>query len=425
MRTGFKTATALCAVAIIVAIFGHSAQAKPGFGVSCGRSGCHTNSRNAITVINHDTLTDLGEGDLKTFTVEPGQTASLSVTVIDGHDKYGVAFKDFDTGGIVESPSNMIVFVAGSGWVNQTGQTPPYYVSTSSSHNWGGSSITYTFDMHVDESTPADYYALQFETAGKNGGKWSEREKFYLHVTSPQPTPGNGDIDGDGDVDMYDLTLLGARWRNTGCAVENEFCNGADVNIDGTVDFNDVIVLATRWLFREPLAIPVAAGDDDAEQSLLDNSIDLGSSDLELINDTDDQLVGIRFNNVQLNQADYIGQAYVQFTVDEISTGPCNIIIEGQASDNAGQFSSTPADISARPATTGFVEWSIPNWPTTGTAGPDQQTPDLAVIIEEIINRPGWTPGNSIVLIFSGAGTRTAESYNGSIAEAPVLHIQR
>jgi hypothetical protein len=61
---------------------------------------------------------------------------------------------------------------------------------------------------------------------------------------------------------------------------------------------------------------------------------------------------------------------------------------------------------------------------SAGEAGPDQQTPNIASIIQEIVNRPGWSSGNSIVIIVTGTGERTAESYDGNPNGAPLLHLE-
>ncbi len=59
-----------------------------------------------------------------------------------------------------------------------------------------------------------------------------------------------------------------------------------------------------------------------------------------------------------------------------------------------------------------------------GEAGPDQQTPDIASVIQEIVDRGGWNSGNSLVIIITGTGTRTAEAYDGDQAGAPLLHVE-
>jgi hypothetical protein len=376
-----------------------------------------------MTIIGHNTLTDLGQGNTKTFTVAPGNSVTLSTNVTDGHNKYAVAIMDLEKGGI-ENNGNKLAFTPDSGWSNQSGMNPPYYVSSSSRHEWSGSATQRNFQLFVDESTPPDFYALRFEVAGKNGGRWSQIETFYLHVQSASPVPGDGDIDDSGSVDTVDFALLAEEWLSPGCTPDNDFCNGADINVDGDVNLADLMEIALRWLTRESLAVKVADGADDAEESLDSGAVSLTSSDLELIQDASAQLVGVRFRNIQVGPGTDIAAAFIQFTVDETSTGPCDLIIEGQASDNAPAFTTQPGDISARTATTAFAQWSPPDWNTVAQAGPDQQTPDLAEIIEEIVDTPGWQTGNSIVFIFTGTGKRTAEAFDGNSTTAPILHIQ-
>jgi hypothetical protein len=45
-------------------------------------------------------------------------------------------------------------------------------------------------------------------------------------------------------------------------------------------------------------------------------------------------------------------------------------------------------------------------------------------VIQEIVNRPGWTAGNSLVLIVTGTGERVAESFDGEADAAPLLHVE-
>jgi hypothetical protein len=58
-----------------------------------------------------------------------------------------------------------------------------------------------------------------------------------------------------------------------------------------------------------------------------------------------------------------------------------------------------------------------------GEAGPDQRTPDITSIVQEIVKRPGWSSGNALVIIITGTGERVAESYDGDQAAAPLLHV--
>jgi hypothetical protein len=169
----------------------------------------------------------------------------------------------------------------------------------------------------------------------------------------------------------------------------------------------------------------VNAGSDDAEENTSNGSVNPSSSDLELVvNNSIQQAIGIRFNGIDVPQGAPITAAYLQFTTDETDSTTTSLIIEGEATDNAATFTSPAFNISSRPRSATSVTWVPAPWTTVGEAGPDQRSPDLSAIIQEIVNRPGWTSTNSLALIISGSGTRTAESFNGVPTAAPSLHIE-
>ena len=172
----------------------------------------------------------------------------------------------------------------------------------------------------------------------------------------------------------------------------------------------------------ETLDIPVSASSDDAEERN-GSSMLLASADLELVDDgSRKQKVGLRFNGITIPKGRIITNAYIQFQADETDSGPISLTINGQAVDNATTFTSAPGNISSRALTTASVAWSPPNWTTVGEAGLNQRTPNIASVIQEIVNRPGWSSGNSLALIISGSGERTAEASPGS--DAPLLHLE-
>jgi hypothetical protein len=172
------------------------------------------------------------------------------------------------------------------------------------------------------------------------------------------------------------------------------------------------------------LEVRVVASSDDAEERV-SGSVSLGSSDLEFVFDGGgDQTVGMRFNAVTIPPGANIVNAYVQFQVDEVNSVPTSLTIEGEATENATTFSGSSGNISSRSRTASFVSWDPAPWTTKGDAGPDQQTPDIASIIQEIVNRSGWSSGNSLVIIITGTGERTAESFNGDQNGASLLHVE-
>lgn len=94
------------------------------------------------------------------------------------------------------------------------------------------------------------------------------------------------------------------------------------------------------------------------------------------------------------------------------------------ANNTALTFQDVSGKISFRARPTATIDWEPVPWTTVGEAEPDQQTPDIASIIQEIVDRPGWSGGNSLVVIVTGRGQRVAESYNGDAAAAPLLHVE-
>ena len=238
-----------------------------------------------------------------------------------------------------------------------------------------------------------------------------------------EPPIASADFDSSGFVDFNDLNTLITQWLNTDCIIGDDFCNNADMDQSTVVELLDYALFANQWHESSPIVVAVSNGNDDAEEKISDGSINFTSSDLELTHEGDsNQIIGIRFNNIPLEQGSQLDHAYIQFTVDETNnSNPCSLMIYIEDTDNAPAFTSTLHNISNRTRTSG-IGWNPPNWTTAGLAGLDQRTPNLASIINQVISRTGWAKNNSIVLIIDGNGRRTAESFNG--AAAPKLYLQ-
>lgn len=200
--------------------------------------------------------------------------------------------------------------------------------------------------------------------------------------------------------------------------------SGTESPIVITVD-GDKIITAK---FKNPnggiLDVQIKTGSDDAEEEIETGKVSLKSSDLELVVDGTEQIVGMRFTDIMIPTNATITKAYIQFTTDEKSAGSCSLTIRGESTDNATTFLSNSKNISNRETTHASVAWAPPYWRTVGESGSKQQTPELKTVIQEIVSRSGWSSGNSLALIISGTGERTAESYNGSPDGAPILHVE-
>ncbi|MGA1843834.1 MAG: PilC/PilY family type IV pilus protein [bacterium] len=182
-------------------------------------------------------------------------------------------------------------------------------------------------------------------------------------------------------------------------------------------------VLSPR-AWSESLDIRVSSSQDDAEERVSNGVVDCGSTDLEMIQESSAQIVGIRFRDVTVPNGAAITNAYIEFETDETNSGSTTLYFKGEASDNAAAFSeSGHHNISGRARTTAVVSWAgVPAWNQNNKK---HQTPDLSPVIQEIVDRDGWTAGNSLAIIITGSGKRVAESYDkGNHTSGPLLHLE-
>lgn len=215
----------------------------------------------------------------------------------------------------------------------------------------------------------------------------------------------------------------------------------------GTVTFTNAAAAATTAQFSLPgqYVLRLTASDGNASRSddlvidvrrAVDNRISVGGNDAEeakttartmTLNSTTldfgAETVGLRFAGLSIPRGATINAAYVQFEAARTANTGTSLTIRGERSDNAAVFAATANNLSSRLTTTAGVSWNPTAW-TLGQAGTTQRTPDLKAIVQEIVNRGGWTSGNSIALVVTGNGSRSAQSFEGKPGSAPLLHIE-
>jgi hypothetical protein len=174
------------------------------------------------------------------------------------------------------------------------------------------------------------------------------------------------------------------------------------------------------------LDVRVSQATDDAEENIHTSQFWANSSDLELTYDPSpggEQVVGIRFSGMQIPNSAAITDAYIQFVCDETTEEATQLFIHAEAHDNPSLFSENNL-ISTRNTTTASVEWNPQPWLVVGEASEKQRTADLSGVVQELVNREGWRPGNAMAFIVSGTGSRVAIAYDGDPNAAPLLHIE-
>ncbi len=170
------------------------------------------------------------------------------------------------------------------------------------------------------------------------------------------------------------------------------------------------------------VSVVISSGNDDAEEERTGGGAGdmyLNSSDLEIGNDGGtEQYVGLRFRNINIPQGAIITNAYLRFRADEtdFATSQLNIYIAGEDIDDASTFTNAQNNISSRNFTTNQVTWpdgSVPQW----NSGSMYNTPDISAVVQEIVDRSGWTNNNDMAyFLWSDLGEsseRVADSYEG------------
>ena len=133
---------------------------------------------------------------------------------------------------------------------------------------------------------------------------------------------------------------------------------------------------------------------------------------------------GLRFLNINVPQGSSIVSAKITFRANASSgTTASGMTLWGQLAANPATFSNTTNNVTNRTRTTTSVAWAIPQW----TSGSNYMTPDLAAIVQEIVDQAGWVENNALVIIgqttvSQNRSAASRDSTNGSTL-APLLEV--
>ncbi len=407
---------------------------------------------------------------LYTFTTELGCSATLNIIVIEDPCPVGSVVPEYTINGTTDSGTNEITIDEGDslslGLVSGTGTftiTLPdgsevqngYSVSSVAPNNEGvytfttESGCTATLNIIVIEdpcpagSVVPEYTINGTTDSGTNEITIDEGDSLSLGLVSGTGnftiTLPNGSEVQNGysigsaaqtDEGTYSFTTeqsctatLSIIVNAPVCPAQGTPCDDGDPNTTNDVADGNCNCSGTPVGSGTELCVGISYWRDDVEEYEQDGNVYHGSTDLEMVTDEGIQTIGLRFNDITVPQGAVIQGASIQFTADEANIGPTALVFRGEAADNASQFATTTNNVTARNTTNASISWNPPAWNIVGEAGTDQKSPDLKTIVQEIVNRTGFTQGNSIVFIISGSGKRVAESFEGSAQGAPKLCI--
>ncbi len=138
---------------------------------------------------------------------------------------------------------------------------------------------------------------------------------------------------------------------------------------------------------------------------MYDSLLETTATTLKLDNNaTASTQIWLRFNNVTVDQGATINTASVTLIGDS-SANTIDATLAAQNADDAGALSAGE-DGTARSWTSESSTWTIPAL----SAGSSYTSPDIASIIQTVVNRSGWVSGNDILIRIS----RSASGGKGS-----------
>lgn len=201
------------------------------------------------------------------------------------------------------------------------------------------------------------------------------------------------------------------------------------------------VLLSSTALIKAqaPLNIKIASALDDHQERISGanpqsgtlGDMYVGANTLTFGNFTsnsDPTLIGLRFTNVAIPKfANNIQSAYIQFTVKGTSKNfdPCALTIQVENSANAAAFTDNSASLSSRTMANGSITWNVSgtSWGTAGSAGTDQQTPNLKTLIQPIVFNNSWASGNAMAFFIKGSGVREVEAFESDPTKVAELVV--
>lgn len=131
-----------------------------------------------------------------------------------------------------------------------------------------------------------------------------------------------------------------------------------------------------------------------------------------------------RWQDVQIPQGAQIVSAYLRVYLNGVDVAT-KIELRGIDEDDTADLTVDPI---TRDQTTAFADFSGDQW--DDTADGLQNSPDFAAVIQEIVGRSGWDPGNSLGIVARDNGSADGDIFNTIGWDfdvhqyAPELHIE-
>jgi hypothetical protein len=194
------------------------------------------------------------------------------------------------------------------------------------------------------------------------------------------------------------------------------------------IDTTDSTIDSTKYLYLDSVKLTVNSSPTAPGFSTTNKSLFAGYGNDNTIKSS----LGVRFQNITIPQGSQIQSAYLRLTAypDSLNLQTnCKLKIRGNITSNSSSF-STSGDYTGRAKTSATVTWDSQSVPSLGTWLSDTvyQSPNIASVIQEIVNQGGWASGNALTLFVEDNGSnsgsmRVAHAFDSTPTKAPELVI--
>ena len=173
------------------------------------------------------------------------------------------------------------------------------------------------------------------------------------------------------------------------------------------------------WLASSYIeTIAITDGMDDIEVNLETNGVDKSSSDLELINDGNDQAVALLFRGLQVDNGASILSATIQFHADESQDEPTNLQIRALTCTDAAPCAPalprrpvvvTQSTFGGRPLTRNSAAWAVEPWSVASHQTSTQsEAPQVIAVLHDVFAGLRFHTDAPVVAEEPGAARRGA-----------------
>ncbi len=196
---------------------------------------------------------------------------------------------------------------------------------------------------------------------------------------------------------------------------DDNFISDQSSDANGEYSFSPLLLSTPQNIEKQ-----ISNNNDDAMENLNSNVVSLNTTAIPFGRRSGEpQVTGLRFNSIDIPAGAYIQSATIEFQSRAYRFNYSNLSIYGEATDDAAPFTNTNNNLSNRSKTEPILWNNVPGWFNNQI----YNTPNIATIVQEIIDRPNWVEGNNMAFLFEGTGNRWAHSNEGA-GNAPKLIIE-